>query len=92
MEMAPSSPGYLTYYAVDGVNYEPGPLPDVDVVDVPYLGTLLLNAARLPLSEAQHERLRLLSICNGRYFTCAKPDEILSFHRRLIDSGLMSAR
>jgi hypothetical protein len=34
----------------------------------------------------------LLSICKGRYFTCVKRDEILSFHRRLIDSGLMMAR
>jgi phosphoglycerol transferase MdoB-like AlkP superfamily enzyme len=92
MTLASDSPGYLTYYAVDGINYDPGPLPDFDVVDVPYLGALLLNAARLPLSEAQHERLRLLSVCKGRYFTCEKSGEILSFHRRLIDSGLMMAR
>lgn len=92
MTMAADSPGYLTYYAMDGVNYDPGPLPDVDVLDVPYLGAVLLNAARLPLSEAQKERLRLLSACGGRYFTCTKRDEILSFHRRLIDSGLMTAR
>ena len=90
--LASDSPGYLTYYTMDGINYDPGPLPDFDVVDVPYLGALLLNAAHLPLSDADHERLRLLSVCRGRYFTCAKRDEILSFHRRLIDSGLMSAR
>ncbi|HEX2841842.1 sulfatase-like hydrolase/transferase [Hyphomicrobium sp.] len=92
MTMGPDSPGYLTYYTVEGVNYDPGPLPDVDVLDVPYLGALLLNAAKIPISDAQHERLRLLSVCKGRYFTCLKRDEILSFHRRLIDSGLMLAR
>lgn len=92
LALGPDSPGYLTYYTMDGINYDPGPLPDVDVLDVPYLGALLLNAAHIPPSDAQHERLRLLSICNGRYFTCAKRDEILSFHRRLIDSGLMQAR
>ena len=92
MTMAADSPGYLTYYAIDGVNYDPGPLTDVDVLDVPYLGAVLLNAARLPLSDAQKERLRLLSACKGRYFTCTRRDEILSFHRRLIDSGLMMAR
>jgi phosphoglycerol transferase MdoB-like AlkP superfamily enzyme len=92
MTMSVESPGYLTYYTVDGINYDPGPMPDVDVLDVPYLGSLLLSAARLPLSDAHHERLRLLSICRGRYFTCDKRDEILSFHRRLIDSGLMTAR
>lgn len=92
MTLEADSPGYLTYYTVEGVNYDPGPLPNVDVLDVPYLGAVLLNAARLPLSEGQKERLRLLSVCKGRYFSCAKRDEILSFHRRLIDSGLMMAR
>lgn len=92
MTMSIESPGYLTYYTIDGINYDPGPLPDVDVLDVPYLGAVLLNAARLPVSEAQTERLRLLSVCKGRYFTCTRRNEILSFHRRLIDSGLMTAR
>lgn len=92
MSMGPDSPAYLTYYAVEGINFDPGPLPAVEVLDAPYLGALLLNAARLPLSDAQHERLRLLNICGGRYFTCARRDEILAFHRRLIDSGLMRAR
>ncbi len=92
MTMGPDSPGYLTYYTMDGINFDPGPLPDVDVLDVPYIGALMLNAAHIPLSDAQHERMRLLSVCKGRYFTCVKRDEILSFHRRLIDSGLMLAR
>jgi hypothetical protein len=92
MNMSSDSEGYLTYYTIDGINHDPGPMPDFDVVDVPYLGALLLNAAHLPLAESQRERLRLLSVCNGRYFTCAKRDEILVFHRRLIDSGLMMAR
>lgn len=90
--MATDSQGYLTYYTIDGVNYDPGPAPDVEVLDVPYLGALLLNAARVPLSEVHRERLRLLDVCKGRYFTCTRRDEILSFHRRLIDSGLMMAR
>ena len=32
---------------IDTNAYDPGPLPDFDVVDVPYLGALLLNAAML---------------------------------------------
>jgi hypothetical protein len=92
MSMATDSQGYLTYYTIDGVNYDPGPAPDVEVLDVPYLGALLLNAARVPLSEVHRERLRLLDVCKGRYFTWTRRDEILSFHRRLIDSGLMMAR
>lgn len=86
------SPGLLTYYSIEGLNYEPPKMPEVDVLDVPYLGVVLLNAARLPLSDANVERLSLLSACDGRYYTCADRDKILRFHRRLLDSGLVEAR
>ncbi len=86
------SVGFLTYFAVEGINYEPPPLPNQDVVDIPYLGTILLDAARLPLSEANMERKRLLKHCSGRYFSCRDRGAILRFHRRLIDSGLVQAR
>lgn len=92
VKTAPDSPALITYYRVDGINYDPPPLPDVDALDVPYIGAVLLQAARLPLSEAAAERLRLLSACGGRYYTCPRQREILSFHRRLIDSGLLEAR
>jgi phosphoglycerol transferase MdoB-like AlkP superfamily enzyme len=92
VKMDPNSPGYLTYYSIDGINYRPPPMPDVETLEVPYLGSVLLEAARLPLSESYQERLRLLKLCDGRYFTCARKNEILGFHRRLIDSGLVDAR
>jgi phosphoglycerol transferase MdoB-like AlkP superfamily enzyme len=85
------SPGFVTYYAVDGINYQPPALPAVETLDVPYLPLVILNAARLPLSDSFRERQRLLTTCNGRYFTCAPRDTILAFHRRLIDSGLIDA-
>ncbi len=84
--------GFLTYYAVEGINFEPGPLPSQEIVDVPYLGTIILGAARLPLSGAHQERVRLLNLCDGRYWSCKHHDQILAFHRRLIDSKLMEAR
>jgi phosphoglycerol transferase MdoB-like AlkP superfamily enzyme len=86
------SPSLTTYYAVDGINYQPPPLPDHETLDVPYLGMVLLDAARLPLSDANRERRRLMAVCEGRYYGCRRRDEILAFHRRLIDSGLMDAR
>ncbi|MFN0218688.1 MAG: sulfatase-like hydrolase/transferase [Hyphomicrobium sp.] len=92
VKLSPDSPGMLTYYRIDGVNYTPPPMPDVDVLDVPYIGAVLLHAARLPMSGAYEERLRLLALCNGRYYSCASKNEILSFHRRLIDSGFVEAR
>jgi hypothetical protein len=80
---------YVTFYAMTTHNYPLGPLPDYDVLDVPYLGTVILEAAGLPLSEAQQERKRLMTVCEGHYFDCKQRNEILVFHRRLINSGLV---
>ena len=81
----------ITYYAVDGVRYTPPPLPPVDTLDVPYLGTVILEAAGLPLSDVYRERKRLMMLCNGRYHDCPARNEIPAFHRRLIDSGIIDA-
>jgi hypothetical protein len=82
---------FITYYAVDGIRYSPPPLPPVDVLDVPYLGAVILEAAGLPLSDVYRERKRLMALCEGHYRNCAARSEILKFHRRMIDSGLMDA-
>jgi phosphoglycerol transferase MdoB-like AlkP superfamily enzyme len=87
-----NSAALITYYAIDAVNYEPSALPNLATVDVPYLGTLILSAAHLPLSEAYRERVRLMLLCNGRYHDCPEQDAILNFHRQLIDSALLEAR
>jgi len=84
--------GFVTYYAVEGINYSPPPLPEVEVLDVPYLPVVILDAAGLPLSDSFRERQRLLAACKGRYFTCDQHGAILAFHRRLIDSGLVDSR
>ena len=81
----------ITYYALDAVRYRPPPLPSLEVLDVAYLGTMLLDAAGLPLSDAYRERRRLMLLCRGHYHACPVRDEVLRFHRRLIDSGLMKA-
>jgi hypothetical protein len=47
----------------------------------------MLEAAGIPLPDAYQERKRLMSICDGQYYGCKRGDEILSFHRRLINSG-----
>jgi hypothetical protein len=81
----------ITYYAIDAVNYQLRPALDFETLDVPYLGTILLESAGLPLSDAYRERKRLMSVCNGRYHGCSRPNEILMFHRRLMDSGIVDA-
>lgn len=83
---------YSTYYSVDAVGYQPPAQPSFTQVDVPYLGTILLEAARLPLTDSYRERKRLMSLCIGRYYGCLHKAEILGFHRKLMDSGLMDAK
>lgn len=78
----------VTYYAVDGVRYRPPSLPNLEILDVPYLPSVILAAAGLPVSDAYRERLRLMMLCEGRYHGCP---EVPGFHRRLIDSGIIDA-
>ncbi len=82
---------FASYYSVDAVGYQPPALPALAQVDVPYLGSILLEAARLPLPDSYRERKRLMWLCNGRYHGCLHKADILNFHRRLINSGLMDA-
>jgi hypothetical protein len=84
------SKGFTTYYSLNAVNFEPPPLPSYEILDVPFLQTIILDAAGLPLSEAQQERKRLMMVCEGLYFECKDSSEILTFHRRLINSGIVT--
>ena len=84
------SPGpFITYYAVEGHNLAVPRLPAYDPLDIAYVGTIMLKAARLPLSASQQERQRLMLACEGRYFGCKPRSQILAFHRRLINSGFV---
>ena len=84
--------GFVTYYAVRGINYRVPAMPQYTTLDVPYVGTLMLELAGLPLSDSHRERKRLMELCRGRYHSCPQRAQILQFHRRLIDSGVMAAR
>jgi hypothetical protein len=75
-----------------GINYRVPAPPQFETLDVAYLGTAMLELAGLPLSDSHRERKRLMELCKGHYYDCKQRDEILAFHRRLIDSGVMAAR
>ncbi|MGL4637016.1 MAG: sulfatase-like hydrolase/transferase [Beijerinckiaceae bacterium] len=92
LKLKADGPGFMSYYSIETQNWRAPKMPDVPVLDVPYIGLALLEAARLPLSGAFQERKRLMQECQGRYHTCANEGAILSFHRRLIDSGIMESR
>lgn len=89
--VARGSIGYQTFFAVNGVRFAPR-FSSPDILDVPYLGTVLLEAAGLPLSDAYAGRKRLKLLCEGLWFDCPKRELILSFHRQLLDDGFVSAR
>jgi sulfatase-like protein len=87
---ADGSPGpFITFYAMEGNSFVVPPLPPYDPLDIAYVGTIMLEAAGLPLSAAQRERKRLMLACEGRYFGCEPRSQILAFHRRLINSGFV---
>lgn len=89
--VARGSIGYQTFFAVNGVRFSPR-FSSPDTLDVPYLGTVLLEAAGLPLSDAYAGRKRLKLLCDGLWFDCPKRELILSFHRQLLNDGIVSAR
>jgi hypothetical protein len=90
--LPPDSKAFETYFASDGVNYAPPPLPDVPALDAAYLGAVLLQQAGLPLPDSWRARFDLLKTCEGRYATCGDRTAVLAFHRRLVESGLVRAR
>jgi phosphoglycerol transferase MdoB-like AlkP superfamily enzyme len=81
---------YTTYYAIEGLNYTPPELLEFDNLDVAYLGLMIMKAANISLTDVYRERERLMHLCEGRYYDCPSRNTILDFHRRLIDSGLVT--
>lgn len=87
-----NSVGFKTFYAVNSVGYEPKPVATPDVLDAAYLGTVLLEAAGLPLSDASKRRKELKIACNGKMFDCPKRELVLNFNRALLNAGIVSPR
>ena len=86
------SAAFLTYFAAQGVNLAPPPLPQTEALDAAYLGVVLMEQAGLPLPESWRARARLMRDCDGRYAQCPDRAAVLAFHRKLADSGLVRAR
>jgi hypothetical protein len=84
-------PRYLTtYYALDGVNFQPVELASaLDRLDAPYLPLVVLEAAGLPLDPSFAEQQKILHRCRGVFYRCAAGAEARRFNRLLIDTGLI---
>ncbi|MGL4810859.1 MAG: sulfatase-like hydrolase/transferase, partial [Beijerinckiaceae bacterium] len=89
-KLPPTSIAFETYFAVDGQNMKPVMLADEPpLVEIPYLSSLVVKAAGLPLDAVYQRRLALMKECSGLYHTCADRQKILTLHRWLADSGYL---
>ena len=84
------SPAFHTFFATNGIGYTPPPLPKLDMIDVPYLGGILLQSAGLPLPELWKKRMGLMTTCQGRFWSCPDHQMILDFNRELINAHVLN--
>ncbi|MEZ5900860.1 MAG: sulfatase-like hydrolase/transferase [Hyphomicrobiaceae bacterium] len=80
---------FSTYYTVDAIGMEPPPLPEYEILEVPYLSSVITSFARLPASDDYTARLDLMHHCAGLYYSCGDKRAVLDFQRRLVDAGLV---
>lgn len=81
---------FTTYYAIDGVNYRPTNLSSaLDRLEATYLPLVLQEAAGLPLDPSFAEQKKIMTRCDGLFFSCANGAEARRFNRLLIDAGLI---
>jgi len=82
---------FTTYYAVEGINFEPVDLSSaLDALDAPYLPLVVLEAAGMPLDPTFVEQKKILGRCRGVFYLCADGAEARRFNRLLIDAGLIA--
>ena len=86
------SPAFITFFATNGVGYLPPALPSFETVDVPYLGGILLEAARLPIPQSWQKRSQLMETCQGRYWSCPDQATVLEFNRGLISAEIINVQ
>jgi hypothetical protein len=81
---------YLTYYAIDTINFAPVASPSVmDTIDGPYLPLVIQEAAGLPLDPSFAEQKEIMLRCRGLFYACKDGAEARRFNRLLIDAGLI---
>ncbi len=83
---------YRTYFTIDAVGYRPAIAPDLpDLLEVAYLGTVILMAAGLPLDPVHALRRQLMARHEGRLYFATDDGRIaLQLNRRLVDAELVA--
>ncbi len=81
---------FTTYYATEGINFQPADLSSaLDTLDAPYLPLVVLEGAGVPLDPTFVEQKKILGRCGGMFYLCAGGAEARRFNRLLIDAGLI---
>ena len=81
---------YSTYYAIDGINYQPRNLSSaLETLDAAYIPLVLQEAAGLPLDPSFTEQKSIMLRCKGAFYACKKGAEARRFNRLLIDAGMI---
>lgn len=81
---------FATYYALDGVNYQPRNLSSaLASLDAAYIPIVIQEAAGVPLDPSFVEQKKIMLRCNGVFYACRDGAEARRFNRLLIDAGLI---
>ena len=81
---------FSTYYAIDGINFQPRNLSSaLETLDAPYIPLVLQEAAGIPLDPSFKEQKSIMLRCKGMFYACKKGAEARRFNRLLIDAGLI---
>jgi len=80
---------YMTYYAIDALNYRPELSSALPTLDAAYLPLMIQDAARVPLDPSFIEQKKIMQRCKGVFYGCKGGDEASRFNRILIDAGII---
>lgn len=80
-----TDPTKVTYYVLKS-NFTPREKFDYPVLDIIYLGGLLLDTADLRRNDYYEANTLLRERCRGRYFDCATPKLLDSYHAYIFDT------
>ena len=81
---------YSTYYAIDGVNFQPRDLSSaLETLGAAHLPIAVLEAAGIPLDPSFEEQKKIMLRCKGLFHACKNGAEARRFNRLLIDAGMI---
>ncbi|MBR1215325.1 sulfatase-like hydrolase/transferase [Bradyrhizobium sp. JYMT SZCCT0180] len=81
---------FSTYYALDGINFQPPDLSSALVtLDAAYIPLVIQDAAGVPLDPSFKEQKSIMLRCKGAFYACKDGAEARRFNRLLIDAGLV---